>query len=269
MPYTQYYEKSKMFHGSLLHVMGTGLDALLMGKDKSFLLSVWEQIELKIWKLHRMLNRFDPSSEISKVNLEAAVHPVRVSGELWDILVDAKQYHTYTFGYFDITLDDYNKVQLDADHQTVSFADKSVSLDLGGYAKGYALKKIQDIIRTSGIRQALINLGNSSVLAVGTHPMGNSWNIGVENPFCPNQPLHSFELHNNALSTSGNTSRHTNHIKNPHLGTFVSERKIVSVVADDSLDAEVLTTALMVADPQSAKLIKETFKDAASYVFHL
>jgi thiamine biosynthesis lipoprotein len=257
-----------MLHGSLLNIMGTGLDALMIGKEE-VVSSVWDAIVLEIKRLHHMLNRFDTSSEISYINNNACIYPVKVSDELWRILLDTGRYHQQTLGYFDITLSDYTRLYFDKENHSVFFDGYRISLDLGGYAKGYALKKIQEIFLDSDIRQALVNFGNSSVLAVGSHPHGKSWNIGVEHPFQPKVQLKIFELSGNSLSTSGNTSQHKNHIIDPHSGVFISEKKMVSVVSTNCIDAEVLTTALMVADSESVGKIQANFPGAASYTFNL
>ncbi|MDR1666688.1 MAG: FAD:protein FMN transferase [Bacteroidales bacterium] len=259
MPYSQYYKKSHMLHGSLLNIMGTVLDILLILDNESLAETVWRDIVAEVERLHCMFNRFDPTSELSVINRQAVLRPVTLNDEWWYVLCDAETYHRRTFGYFDVSLHDYRKVQLDAERHAVFFEEPLITLNFGGYAKGYALKKIQRILLAAGIRQALVNFGNSSVLALGAHPHGEAWNIGVANPFMPEQTLKTYTLCNNSLSTSGNTSTHTQHIINPHTGTYTPERKVVSAVSADCTDSEVLTTALMVADDTAAQKIKKVF----------
>ncbi len=257
-----------MFHGSLMNIMGTRLDVLMIGEEKLLSL-LWEDIVSEAERLHRMLNRFNPGSEISHVNAHAVSHPVKVNDELWTILVDIKKYHQSTLGYFDATLRDYNLVILDENNQTVVFADKTILLDMGGYAKGYALGKMQKMLLQAGVRQALVNFGNSSVVALGTHPHGNCWSIGIEDPFHPGRQLKVFELCDTSLSTSGNTTQHTNHIIDPHSGKYMAERKLVSVIFPNCVDAEILSTALSVADNQSIEAIKKSYNNAICCIFAL
>ena len=256
MPYSNYYRKSGLFHGSAMNIMGTRLDVVMMG-DEPRLSEVWRQIMTETERLHRMLNRFDTASEISFINSEAAVRPVELKDELWGILFDIQQYHQLTLGYFDPSLRDFNQVILNANSRSVKFAEKNISLDLGGYAKGYALERIKEIMLQAGVAQALVNFGNSSILAVGSHPHGQYWGVGVENPFQPGQQLKTYELYNQSMSTSGNSPKHTEHIINPRLGKFSSERKFVTVVSTHAVEAEALTTALMVADNDSVASIKK------------
>ena len=266
MPYTNYYKKSNLFHGSAMNIMGTRLDAVIIG-DESRLSEVWEQILTETERLYRMLNRFNIASDISLINREAAAHPVELNDELWCILKDIKKYHQQTLGYFDISLRDFNQVILDDDHRTIAFAEKDISLDMGGYGKGYALNRIREIFLLNGVRQALVNFGNSSFLAVGSHPHGKYWGIGVENPFCPGQNLKTCELCNQSLSVSGNSIQRTGDIINPLSGSYTTERKIVSVVSVDAAEAEALSTALMVADENSTFFIKKMFENVIIDIF--
>ncbi len=254
-----------MLHGFLPDIMGTRLDAVVIGNEAATL-SVWGEAVAETERLHRMLNRFDRESEIAHVNRNAAAGPVAVSEEFRNILTDIKRYHRDTLGYFDITLHDFVKVIAD-DSRTVAFADETVSLDLGGYAKGYALNAIRDIFLRSGVGQALVNFGNSSVLALGTHPHGDCWKVGLDDPFSPERQLKVFELRDTSLSTSGNTPRHTNHIVNPHSGEFAPEHKVVSVISADCVEAEILSTALMIADESDVETIEKVFPKAICYIF--
>jgi len=236
------------------------MDAVMIG-DESRLSKVWSQIMTETERLHRMLNRFDPASDISRINREAALHPVELNDELWHILTDAKKYHRQTLGYFDISLHDYHQVILNDDRRSVMFAKEDISLDLGGYAKGYAIERIREVFFREGVTQALVNFGNSSFLAVGSHPHGNYWSVGIENPLQPGQYLKICELCNQTLSVSGNSSLHTGHIMNPHSGTYSIERKMVSAISDNAVEDEVITTALMVADEVTVSSIKKTFEN--------
>ena len=235
--------------------------------NESCLSKVWAQTIAETDRLHRMFNRFDPASDISRINREAATIPVDVNEELWNILTDLKKHHRNTLGYFDVTLRDFNRVILDEKSRTVAFAENNISIDLGGYAKGYALEKLRTIFATASVTQALVNFGNSSILAVGSHPHGNYWGIGVDNPFQPGQPLKIYEMYNQALSVSGNDTKHAGHIMNPRTGIYNTEKKIVSVLSNNAVEAEILSTALMVADENSIFSIKKMFENVIINIF--
>ena len=254
MAYSNYYAASGLFHGSMSSVMGTQFDILMVGSDPRLLGTVWEKVESEVQRLDKMLNRFDPESEVSFVNREAGHYPVTVGEELWNILLNCKRYNELTEGYYDITLQGFDQVLLTEEDKSIFFFSESLHIDLGGYGKGYALAKIRELLEENGIGKALVNFGNSSVLAVGTHPCGEYWPGGLDNPFTKER-IADLKLSDSSLSISGNMPSHPRHIVNPHTGTFVEDKKMVSVVAKDPVVAEILTTAFMICGDERVPVI--------------
>ena len=242
MNYSNYYPSSGLLHVSIPTLMGTRMDVLLFGNDKQQLECEWSNAELELRKLERMLNRFDSHSEVANVNKNAQFSEVRLSDELWHILQDCRRYHEGTGGYFDVTWQDFDKIEFMEESHNIRFHKYGMSLDFGAYAKGYALKKVRTRLVSSGIQRALVNFGNSSVLALGTHPHGNSWPVGIEDA-ANGSVLSTIRLCDTSLSVSGNTPSHQSHIMNPKTSEFIDGDRMVAIVADDPADADVLTTA--------------------------
>ena len=70
-----YYDSSNLFHGSMMNIMGTRFDIVIIGKSKTDSESLWYNIEEELKRLNIMLNRFDDLSEISRINSKAALYP--------------------------------------------------------------------------------------------------------------------------------------------------------------------------------------------------
>ena len=88
----------------------------------------------------------------------------------------------------------------------VRSSNKAVRLDLGGYAKGYALDRAAEILHKQGIRNALINIGGN-VLALGRHGK-RPWRVGIQHPRKPGA-LATLELRDGeAIGTSGDYQRY-------------------------------------------------------------
>lgn len=268
MSYSNYYASSQLFHGSLSSIMGTQLDVLLIGADSLLLHKVWEEIEAEVKRLDKMLNRFDPKSAVSLVNREAGHFPVPLQDELWEIMHDCRDYFERTDGYFDITMQDFARILFSEDDKTIFFMSESLSIDLGGYGKGYALRRVQQILEQYAIGKALVNFGNSSVLALGSHPLGSYWPVSVDNPYT-NERIADLKLCDNSLSVSGNMPSHPRHILNPRTGQYVTDHKMVSVVAGNPVLAEVLTTAFMVADEEQVQAMADRFDIYEKHVYRL
>ena len=257
MSYSNYYKSSGLFHGSISSVMGTQLDVLMIGEDSVKLTLIWERIQQEITRLDKMLNRFDQESEVYFLNQTANIYPVSVSEELWTILQDCKRYFELTRGSFDITLQGFEHVLFEEVEHSVFFLSESLQVDLGGYGKGYALSKIEILLKENDVDNALVNFGNSSILAVGRHPFGEYWPVGLDNPYTK-EHLDDIKLCNQSLSISGNMPSHLRHIVDPKTGLFIEGKKMVSVVAKDPIVAEVLTTVFMIVE-------EEAISDIASY----
>ncbi|KAB6330869.1 FAD:protein FMN transferase, partial [Bacteroides xylanisolvens] len=54
-----------MFHGFIPHIMGTRFDILLIHSDIDRLNTLWADIAYELERLDKILNRFDPHSEVS------------------------------------------------------------------------------------------------------------------------------------------------------------------------------------------------------------
>ncbi|MDR2058135.1 MAG: FAD:protein FMN transferase [Dysgonamonadaceae bacterium] len=249
--YTNYYPSSGLFHGSIPKVMGTQLDALFWGGNPAEMDELWQSIVAEVIKLEKILNRFDAASELRQINTNAMLYPVGMNDELWNILMDCKRYYELTEGYFDITLGHWENVEFDETNRTVFFVEKTF-FDLGGYAKGYALEKIRLLLKQQAVSRALVNFGNSTTLALGTHPHGNYWPVGIDNPY-NNRRMDNIYLCDASLSVSGNTPIRTAHIVRPATKEYVTTRKMAVVVSVYPIEAEALTTALMAAEISEAE----------------
>ena len=99
----------------------------------------------------------------------------------------------------------------------VTSRNKSVALDFGGYLKGVALDRAAAILKTHGVKHALVNIGGN-ILALGNRearPEGKAWRVGIQHPrpaAVGNVPLASMELRDGeAIGTSGDYHRFFTH----------------------------------------------------------
>ena len=104
---------------------------------------------------------------------------------------------------------------------------------------------------------------------MGKHPHGDSWKLVIQNPFDQNIILNEEELSNKNISTSGNMLTHTMHIKNTRTGKFNNERKMVTVISDNAIEAEVISTSLMIAQPHEIDSIIQRFDIDKYKIYYL
>lgn len=248
-------------------VMHTRLDMALVCPE-SIGLQVSEDVLKTIRLLEAIGDKFNPSSELAMVNRVAADHPVVISEELFNILEQCVMYAGSTFGLFDVSIDSYchssgtiGMIHLDNTVRSVFFERKGISLNLSGFLKGYALDRIRPVLDASNVTDALINLGNSSILALGDCPEGSGWKIGFGQ--ADKTPV---ILNDGCLTTSGNSKEVNDHLINPLDGTPIKKMGTMSVMTDSGTLGEVLSTSLFVCDVKYRTELLSSFGSAAVIV---
>lgn len=247
--------------------MGTRFDIVMLGESRAQSAAVFMDLKRELRRLDSLLNRFDDESEISKLNVRASSGFVPLSAEVWAILCDCKRYHEITDGLFDVTKDDFSGILFREGDRSVSFASGKTTVDLGGYAKGYALLRLQQILSDNNVGQCFVDFGNSSILGVGHHPFGDSWKVSMENPYRRGETVFEIDIRDRALSVSGNRPEYSGHIIHPATKKATDERKAVCVVCKNPLDAEVLTTTLMIAGDKEKNDILKRFEVDSVYEY--
>lgn len=260
--------------------MNTRCYVVLPGLDHNHADQVYHKIKLEINRIEKKLSRFIPESDISFINKHAFKKPVILDEELFDILITCKKYSELTEGAFDITLrplmnfwkeqpedhipgnefpqllDDVGMkhIQIDKDKKSVSFDSELIEIDLGGFGKGYAMEKIDELLCEHHIVHAFISFGESTILTRGCHPAGNCWKVGLNDYLNPGSSVHKFELNNGSMSTSANfylndsgTICNHRHVIVPETGYPVEECIQVSVSGESSIATEILSTAFLVS----------------------
>ncbi|MGE0103791.1 MAG: FAD:protein FMN transferase [Blastocatellales bacterium] len=223
--------------------MGTGFEVLLQGDDAQHLEAVAAAICEEFERLDRALSRFDPSSEISRINREAGMKPVRVDREIFALLDSCLNARKITDGWFDVTATSGGGgFTLDPESHTVTLAGPETSIDPGAIGKGYALDRGAEIMKMYGIESGLLHGGTSSVLAIG------EWPVDIRHPnSIEADPVACIALSGRAMSCSA--VRHPGYLESdlidPHTGIALTGDAACVVLADRAVDAEFLSTALL------------------------
>lgn len=236
---TEYISEGKIFHGSIPYVMGTRLEMLAVGVEQDRIVQLWDRLYDMVFGLDRMLNRFSPESEIYALNLSDNPSEMPMSAGLEEIVRLSDEYNERTLGLFDVMWHDGK-------------------FDFGGFGKGYFLKKCDEMLREGGVECAFVDFGGSSVLGIGRHPYGDSWQVGVVDPYT-RMTVKIVSLADSSMSTSGNAPSYSGHVRDPRTGDVCEGRRLVTVVTPDPLDAEVLSTVLLIASEQERETILSGF----------
>ncbi|MEN8226094.1 MAG: FAD:protein FMN transferase [Bacteroidota bacterium] len=269
----------QVYHNSSFS-MGTRFNLLLPGIEKPGGAMLYASVMYELNRIENMLSCFMPDSEISRINENAYSRPVEINDELFYVLTECLRYSELTEGAFDISLGKIidhwsekdvktdikvltegcgaDKILLDPSDKTVRFTSPHVKINLGGYGKGYALENVQRLLKEKAISSAFISFGESSLSCLGKHPHGEYWPVGIRDHYQKDKSIAALKLLNSSVSTSGNMENN-NHLINPTKGSPVDEKMHVSVKSRSAIIAEVLSTALCVADKSSWKNIQIVF----------
>ena len=259
--------------------MGTGIAHKAFGFG-SGPADALRQIENEAERLECMLSRFQPGSDISRINRSAGIKREKVNPETCDILSCALECSAAQ-GLFDVTVGlladlwdykhaseppgygrieevlpmvDYNGLELDAAARKAGLKNTGQHIDLGGIGKGFAGDRFMEIFKKNGVTSAFSNIGGN-VSTLGNKPDGSPWRVGIRHPRL-NGLIGAVEVSGKAVVTSGDYERYFfskegkrfHHIMDPATG-YPAESGLVSatVVADSAMIADALSTAIFVA----------------------
>lgn len=150
---------------------------------------------------------------------------------------------------------DHRRVRLEG---SVAELGGDMMIDLGSVAKGFASGRVIALLRSAGVASALVNLGGN-VQTLGTKPDGSPWRVAIRDPF-GDGTLGVVEVADKAVITSGGYERFFEqdgevywHILDPATGRPARAGLVsVTVVGEDALVCDGLSTALFVMGPDGA-----------------
>lgn len=266
--------------------MGVNFGLTFYARDKSAARRAAKEVYERIEALNAIFSDYNPNSELNRLTHQPVGRSVKVSEELFVILQLAQSLSLETNGAFDITAGPYTrlwrqarrqkklagpillkqaaqsvgheKLDLNSTTRTVTCLALGMRLDLGGIAKGWAADEALSVLRKHGITRSLC--AASGDIAIGDSPPGKEgWEVGVRAlDKHGNFYNRTLSLRNCAVSTSGDTfqfieigGQRYSHIVNPRTGLGLTNRIMVSVIADKAMETDSQATAISVLGAQN------------------
>lgn len=299
--------KEPLYH-SQSYVFGTLVDISIYGETDERARFLANNILADFQNLHKQLHAWKPVSgnklsELGELNaaISAGNQAVKVSPALANMLLDATDLSLKSNGLFNPAIghlistwgfqrDEFSAVNVDETaiknllHAQPRMTDlvikanfiystnPTVKLDLGGYAKGYALDIAASYLRKEQAKNALINIGGN-VIALGKHG-DNPWRVGIQHPRAPTA-IATLDLADGwAIGTSGDYQRYFMlngqrycHIIDPRTGYPAQQTQSVTVLVPPQASNK--TQAGVLSDVVSKPIFIETAanRSAAAQVF--
>ncbi len=259
--------------------MDTVVEVTLAVPPKVGLVTLWSAVDslLKDWE--ERFSQTHERSELSRLN-GRSTSEVEVSPELAEMLAVGLAYGDTLEGWFDLTVlpikelwgfgeeetekrvpsdsaiaaararMGYKRLWVDPGASRAHFADSRVQVDMGGIAKGFALREIGRTLDRAGQKDYLIVAGGD-ILSRGRRRDGRPWRIGIQHPRSRDSLLATIDLDSGAVVTSGDYERfwvldgvRYHHIFDPFTGRCCGANRSLTVWGMDPVEVDVLSTGL-------------------------
>ena len=174
-------------------------------------------------RLERELSRFQPNSDITRINQLAAGAHTRVTPTTLECLVIARHMFELTGGVFDVSIGTgLPSLEIDPDELVVRASTSGVQIDLGGIGKGYAVDLVAELLQDWDLERSLVHGGFSSLLALEPPAGIGGWPLTLSDPRDSSRVLARLSVSQTALGASG--VRKKDHIVDPRSGEPVRGR---------------------------------------------
>ncbi|MDJ0776618.1 MAG: FAD:protein FMN transferase [Gammaproteobacteria bacterium] len=263
------------WHNAQRDIMGTRISLDTWHADATRAAECANRVFEELRRIEVLMSTYIATSEISRINADAAVSSLEISPELAGLIEKSLYFSDISGGAFDITYAsvgyaydyrnkqqpddealaralpaiDYRHVELDGNR--IRFRHAGVRIDLGGIAKGYAVDRGVATLASCGISRAMLSAGGDSRI-IGDRG-GHPWVIGIQHPRDPEAIALRVPLSDTAVSTSGDYERfffadgeRVHHILNPKTGKSAEGSWSATVTGPDAMTTDALSTTLFV-----------------------
>lgn len=270
------------------HVFGTQVEISIYGESEQRANKLGETVLAEFDRLHHKFHAWQPSQLTALNDAIARGEVFQADAEMVDLLKSATELAEQSENLFNPAVGhlirlwgfqssdiraqgpDPKEIQrwvkanprmsnLVFDGTRISSTNKAVMIDLGGYAKGYALDRAARILRIAHVKAALINVGGN-ILALG-QPGDRPWRVGVRDPRGEGAVASIVLRDNEAIGTSGDYQRYFMkdgkrhpHIIDPRTGDTTDLVASVTIItsggAEPGLRSDGNSKPLFIAGPE-------------------
>lgn len=271
-------------------LMGGRFDITIVAADSLSAENHIDEVIAEISRIEYLISDWKPETQISRVNQNAGIQPVKVDPEVFELTRRAIQLSQITGGAFDISFAamdriwkfdgsmtempsaeaikksvekvGYQNIELDSVNQTIFLKLPGMKIGFGALGEGYAVDRCKMLMLSKGIKAGIVN-ASGDLIAWGKQPQGKPWKIGVKNPFS-DKLIASVALEG-AATTSGSYEKFVefhgkrySHIINPKTGYPATGITSVTIFGPSAEVANGLSTSIMVLGiSDGMKLLKQ------------
>ncbi|WP_339834504.1 FAD:protein FMN transferase [uncultured Flavobacterium sp.] len=261
-------------------LLGSPFDITVVAKDSIQANAYTNAAIEEVKRIENLISDWIPTTQISSVNANAGIQPIKVDAEVYDLVERALKISKLTNGAFDISYASmdriwkfdgsmkkmpskeeikksvekvgYQNVILNPKDTTIFLKNKGMKIGLGGIGQGYIADKIKELLKSKGCESGLVNV-SGDISTWGKQIDGNPWTIAIINPMNKNKVFATFPLEDTAVETSGSYEKYVtfngkrySHIIDPRTGYPASGIVSISVFAKQTEMADALATGIFV-----------------------
>jgi thiamine biosynthesis lipoprotein len=263
-----------------LKLMGSSFDITITASDSIVGYQHIDTSIAEITRIEKLISSWDGASQTSEININAGIKPVKVSPELFELIVKALAISKLTDGAFDISYASMDKIWkfdgsmttipseeqikesiakvgfeniiLDKAKNTVFLKLEGMKIGFGAIGKGYAADMAKALLIRNEVSSGIIN-ASGDMNTWGKQPDGSDWKVAITNPLDKNKVFALLPIPNGAVVTTGkyekyvifNGKRYT-HIIDPRTGYPATGIISVTVFAPKAELADALATSVFV-----------------------
>ncbi|QYN49411.1 FAD:protein FMN transferase [Apibacter sp. ESL0432] len=276
-------------------LMGCKFDFSILAEDSLQAEKYIDKAIDEIVRIENLISDWKPDSQVSKVNQNAGIQPVKVDREVLELTRRAIKISEITEGAFDISFAamdkiwkfdgsmkkvpseeqikesikkiSYKNIIIDTLNSTLFLKLPGMKIGFGSIGKGYAADKAKELMVKNNVKAGIINA--SGDISVWGHKInGEYWNIGIINPFEPSDITGFFTLKDECVTTSGSYEKYVelegkkySHIIDPRTGYPVKGIKSVSVIGPNAETANGFSTSIMVLGVKAGRKLINHYPD--------
>ena len=270
----------QIVHKRKLSMLGSPFEITLVAKDTIQGNYFIDKAVAEVKRIENLISDWIPTTQISEVNKNAGINPVKVDDEVFQLVKRANKISKLTNGAFDISYASmdkiwkfdgsmkemptkeaikssvekigYEKIIMNDSTKTIFLKEKGMKLGLGGIGQGYIADKVKALLQNEGCQSGIVNV-SGDINTWGKQIDGKLWTIGIINPMNKNKVFATFPLEDSAVETSGSYEKFVmfngirySHIIDPRTGYPATGIVSVSVFAKQTEIADALATGIFV-----------------------
>ncbi|SDD81714.1 FAD:protein FMN transferase [Pedobacter soli] len=273
-------------------LMGGRFDITISAVDSLSAENNIDTVIAEISRIENLISDWKTTSQVSAVNQNAGIAPVKVSAEVFALTERAIALSKITKGAFDVSFAamdriwkfdgtmtkmpsaetikrsvakvGYQNIILNKQQSTIFLKLKGMKIGFGALGEGYAADKCREMMLARGIKAGIVN-ASGDMSTWGKQPNGDDWSIGITNPTREDTLLAVIPLKKSAVVTSGSyrkfvtfNGKRYSHIINPATGYPATGLISVTIFGPSAEMANGLSTSTMVLGKMAgAQLIKK------------